>query len=555
MSWLTDNETSSCVLCHRPNLTSETMTDSDGNETVFCRGKEMEFWIQKDKHTIARQRIEPFVSQADLVRLANAQNAQIKTARKLAIQLGFPDVPDAVVAPVDFEKTWNGKSNELSRRICRNLWSDHVVLTTGEQGENVESLDSMGYEKFRNQCLNCHGGVIGADQPGFDAKLGPDTNYGIDCLRCHDTGNGTGAWLKKHSAPSDWRLESPELKEQAGLRDLISIRTQADMCYDCHIGNRGKGMFVTHRMYAAGHPPLPSIDVQTFSEKMPQHWQTPRELNASLKSADDKYRVRYFQLNYKTAVKDSPEKTFWNTRKMLIGALAARKKTVELYIDSAEPDKWGDYALYDCSGCHHELRRPSYRQKRSLARAPGRPRQSEWPYALLATARKVTNVAAMTAVEEEELVACFSRTPFGMMRDVSTSANDLATKIDEQIRVAESMPFDSDTAYVVLQSLVATPPDNYVTYDSARQLVWAIETVVDELEEVSPGRLTDDVVKQAKSLSNAKISGVSSDLPSGREKSIFPDFLTNNLIERANFDSSKLRSRLDELNKALSATH
>ncbi len=39
---------------------------------------------------------------------------------------------------------------------------------------------------------------------------------------------------------------------------------------------------MTHEMYAAGHPPLPSVELQTFCEEMPQHWQTPRELYDSL---------------------------------------------------------------------------------------------------------------------------------------------------------------------------------------------------------------------------------------------------------------------------------
>ncbi len=46
----------------------------------------------------------------------------------------------------------------------------------------------------------------------------------------------------------------------------------------CHVGNATQGKVVTHPMFAAGHPPLPPIEVASFSKNEPQHWRDPRDV-------------------------------------------------------------------------------------------------------------------------------------------------------------------------------------------------------------------------------------------------------------------------------------
>src|SRR5947209_12356109 len=61
------------------------------------------------------------------------------------------------------------------------------------------------------------------------------------------------------------------------MTDLWDPAKRTALCASCHIGNKEQGKFVTHEMYAAGHPPLPGFEVATFSNQMPRHWQYLKE--------------------------------------------------------------------------------------------------------------------------------------------------------------------------------------------------------------------------------------------------------------------------------------
>ena len=52
----------------------------------------------------------------------------------------------------------------------------------------------------------------------------------------------------------------------------------AGRCATCHVGSPADGKFVTHEMYAAGHPPLPPLEVMTFSRDQPMHYKLPKDL-------------------------------------------------------------------------------------------------------------------------------------------------------------------------------------------------------------------------------------------------------------------------------------
>ncbi len=244
-----------------------------------------------------------------------------------------------------------------------------------EHGYDVDT--EAGYNEFKQNCLTCHGGYSGEKDDKSFARDEPQGDQpGISCSYCHQEGAKVD-WIGAHSLPNStaWRMKPPVEKTAAGMRDLVNVATQSATCFDCHIGNRDKKMFVTHQMYAAGHPPLPGIEVQTFCSSMPQHWIPETELTESLKAFPEK--DAYFALNYPglfgaaAAAPVSPEKTFWKTRKMLIGALVAQQHYNQLLIDSSKDDRWGDFSLYDCAACHHELSEPSVRQQRPSITAPG----------------------------------------------------------------------------------------------------------------------------------------------------------------------------------------
>lgn len=547
MSWLDYKPVSACISCH-VNGPSEADIESGRSDelTAFSRQEEMMYWLQKDKHTIARSRVEPFSemqTEAQLEKWFERLNAQVDRARagyaKRNIKVGpagMTEVPQEVI----------GESNILSRRICDKLWGANSVTT-------VE-----GYNKFRDNCLTCHGGYHPGAQ-GFDLGTLDNARLGIDCLYCHQDGNKTD-WVEPHQTAKKWRMRSPTQKAAAGLRPLATTSVQADLCMDCHVGNRDKNMFVTHEMYAAGHPPIPSIELQEFSKEMPQHWQAPGQLYDSLEESGYGDRDRYFAINYPGVAASRNAKTvFWNTRKMLLGALTARKKTLSLLVDSADSHRWADYSMYDCAACHHELNSRSYRQYRGFPAAPGRPRQHEWPDALLQIAyayvyHRDAAGLANTRQLESSLVAAIGQQPFGDPNQVRPIADQFRAELDRAITVLEQKPFTAGVAKAVLTGLSQTNTERLLTYDSARQVVWAMQTIVREMEDEN-APLSPQISMIVKSLGQYETAGIEAAIPSGRKAFIYPKSLDQDLQRRAVFNPARLRAKLQQIRQLLTAAN
>ena len=66
-----------------------------------------------------------------------------------------------------------------------------------------------------------------------------------------------------------WRTKKYEQYGMTNLRDPVR---RTELCLSCHLGDIACGKFVTHDMFAAGHPPLPAFEVESFLEQMPPHW-------------------------------------------------------------------------------------------------------------------------------------------------------------------------------------------------------------------------------------------------------------------------------------------
>ena len=66
---------------------------------------------------------------------------------------------------------------------------------------------------------------------------------------------------------------------------MIDVRNpivRAEQCFGCHIGNAAEGKIITHEMYAAGHPPLPNIEIESYVAQLPRHWRYLDEKVAAL---------------------------------------------------------------------------------------------------------------------------------------------------------------------------------------------------------------------------------------------------------------------------------
>ncbi|KAA5543730.1 hypothetical protein FYK55_11115 [Roseiconus nitratireducens] len=544
MTWVSYPLVGECVRCHVDGPGEGEI--AGGKLTSFVRRQEMMYWLERDKHAIARRRIEPLKPEdreAEAIQLAEwLSEKQAQAVRAFAGQSRQLD-PSKLGFDKAAIRQWFGTSNQLSRRICDKLYG-------------VDQVDTPeGYNRFRQDCLTCHGG----HQPGaggFERDASPEqTQLGIDCLHCHQNGD-RDAWALLHQRPDDWRLKPPAEKQSLGMKDLVSTSNQAALCFDCHIGNRDKHMFVTHSMYAAGHPPLPSIELQTFCDQMPQHWQTPAQLYRSLAASPD--RSAYFALNYPKLTDSLPiEQNHWATRKVLIGALQAKGRQLDLLLESTAADRWADYALYDCAACHHELKSDSARQRRMLDSpgfrdAPGRPRPHEWPLPLLTVAYQVAGPERFSQAinREHQLERCFADRPFGNPDAVREQAAALRDQVDQLIAAAEARPIDGNLARRVLASLAATPAAALVTYDSARQIAWAMQSIAGELANFQPDAAA--LLEQVRRLGDASVTGVDASLPSGRSQFIYPDSLKADLKRRADYDPNRFVTELRNLRPLIS---
>ncbi len=513
-TWRKHTGVQACSRCHYEPGNAFSSVDKS-----FSRQNEMKFWLANDKHAIARRRVEPLT-----------KDEVLEQAKSLQQQYG---------ADIGIVKGWLGTSNILSHRMCEKL--------------RYDVKDAAGYAQFQDNCLTCHGGYrsdVESDKADFATG-----QPGISCNYCHQIGSND-RWVDAHSSNSNetreaWRAASSSMKAGVGMRDLVTTSKQADLCFDCHIGNRSQNRFITHEMYAAGHPPLPSIELQTFCDQMPQHWRTLSEVHEAL---PEPMKDSYFQTNFPGT--QNADVTFWNTRKMLIGALAARVKTLDLVLQSAEMNQWADYALYDCAACHHELKTVSRRQQRGYPAAPGRPRQPEWPDSLFHIGLFLVKDEPAIMSTETALSQRFGEQPFGDPARVSVTANELRAQIEQAIKMAETTPVDAEIARGVLRGLAQTPTDKLLVYDSARQVVWAIRVIAAEME--AEGIPLDDPLKQLiAGLDQPQIApgsiGLSTTLPAGRQKFIYPDGLRGDLDRRANFDPDTLEARLREINTLLTA--
>ncbi|MCA9212643.1 MAG: hypothetical protein KDB27_06250, partial [Planctomycetales bacterium] len=513
MSWvkyeatLEKDDQQKCIGCHIDGFTeAEELAGVKDRLIAFTSKKEMLNWMEFDKHAIARRRVEPLFSIRPFVDDLRLQDFEI----------GEKQV----------EKEWRAPSNILSNQICRKL--------------------NYKYPSFRKNCLTCHGGYsegtnqLGFERPGEKNKLTKKPTViriGIYCFTCHqDPEVSDERWRKQHT--NSWRnqgqLLTPDEKTATGLHDLTSMSKQAALCMDCHVGNKQKGMFVTHEMYVAGHPPLPPFELETFCDAMPKHWKSPEEVHDTLESnrlvLNDYFAKNYGPLSTSEEKKEEPivpSEQMWNTQKVLVGALVARQKTLGLYQSDAFPD----FATFDCSACHHELRTGSLRQQRQAIGNPGRPRESEWQFVLL---NEAYGMATLTgSVHDDNLFDHFASRPFGDLVHIRESSKDWVTSVDTNS--LDRAKITRSKALSVFHQLLNKPEDELITYDSARQLIWALQSIAKDFK----GRreIPHELVKKLKS---PAVSTVLGDIPSTQDWEIFPAHVRKDLNQRPKFDVSQL---------------
>lgn len=335
------------------------------------------------------------------------------------------------------------------------------------------------------QCLSCHANWHWKE--GFDKP--PLFEFGVTCESCH---GASSLWEGPHDSP-EWRRESPQVKEQKfGFIDVRNPIRRAQQCFSCHIGNVREGKVVTHEMYAAGHPPLPGIEIESFAEQMPSHWRFLHE------KGEFRFRDEYIAANF-PGVNHDPLTDLPRTKSTLIGGVMAMREALHLLaeqaIDESESAVWPELAVFDCAACHHDLASPGWRQKRGYGRSiPGRPQMFLWPEALIKAAirhragddqAKFDSDWAAYHGSMEKLRRSLDRRPFGTPADLKAAVldeNGLINWLDTLAQDLFTSRVSEADARQVLKTLTTLPPESYPDYHTARQLAWAIRTVQTELK-------------------------------------------------------------------------
>jgi hypothetical protein len=441
--------------------------------------------------------------------------------------------------PMDVDEYKETKSFDFIRLTESKIWRDHDLhrtaytnlLTTrsDESKKNPKTETNATAERMEKNLIRA-----GSDRARYDA---PDYTVSKDlhCLACHcstkfaitkenhktwelnkdfvrgdgvgcEMCHGHGSKFEGPHAKSDlsdkgppdtarivlWREQPPAVKESYGFVNLRSPAVATARCASCHIGNKDDGRFVTHEMYAVGHPPLPPLDLVAFTREQPRHWGLPKELP-------------YFTWLLKT----NPEKalTVFSIRKdeSHVARRFAESSIANLRSASAltrqlaeeDKDKYGlDYAAFDCASCHHNLKYPSDRQDRGYTGVPGRPlfRPAAFALAKVVTehASTMQGGAELKASfdellkAEKALLAAFTAKTYGDSDKIRVAAAAIEAWSTDTLAKLGKVKYDDKQTKALLAKLVDATQQKVGDPEVAQLLMWGVETL--GIDQLPPGK-------------------------------------------------------------------
>lgn len=414
--------------------------------------------------------------------------------------------------------TWKGK--DPHSRAFQSL--------RGERAQRMGQL--LGYDvTTAHQCLSCHVISVPQDAP---ERLGRDFRFedGVACEACHGPGE---RWLAPHFTLREWRELDPRTKEREyGMYNVRDPVRRAELCASCHVGSLGEGKVITHEMYAAGHPPLPSFEIETFSENLPRHW----------RYLPEKDKVR-------EAMGFEPDLAY-RSRCVLTSGVVVLREAARLLAETAAPEqgrvRWPELAHYDCFACHHELRRPSWRQVRGYGGGrAGYPTIKQWTTVLAGAAAESAGQPQPLERALKELRSALGAQPYGKREQVADKAREVAAACEGLLKTLGEQRLDRSQAKATLRRLSTDGAEGLADYDSARQILAAVRIIQSEVDP-QPGK-DSKVGLLLESLDrDLRLS-----LEPGRQTGEEP--LTKMLRALEGYEPDRFRARFAELNTLLDA--
>lgn len=366
---------------------------------------------------------------------------------------------------------------------------EKIESETEEQVKTIELayltplIDKMYASPIGRGCLACHadlretGTSPNVESVSFRKDSVPD---GVSCEACHGPGE---KYLDPHYK-SEFRSLAPSAKIALGLNDLRHPAVRANQCYSCHIGDVQQGKFIEHSWYMAGHPPLPSIEVETFAHDMPRHWRYLKE--KKIRDGRDDFVAAILGDEAHAFEIDSK---FPQTKEVVVGGVVALRKSVALLADAHVKYKDAgipDFAAFDCLACHQELRtKPVITRDESKFDPfiPGRPNIGRWSFALADLAVDLSQDAAQRKAFDAQINAwrtAMTRQPFGEPQGTATAAAGLQTLLKGMETSLASQETSLEMAAAAYDRLKQIATTELLDFHSARQTVWAMQVIATE---------------------------------------------------------------------------
>ena len=424
----------------------------------------------------------------------------------------------------EYVRLWENKVwaiHDLHARSYKNILTSRAKgdVKPNDTAERMENnlRKAYGDENYTvaadRNCLACHASTSKTFAEEPPAKWNDKsfvTFDGVGCEMCHGHGSLYETPHQRSTPPMvedkareagappgavrvvDWRLWTPAEKKTYGMIDLRDPAVAAATCASCHIGNKDEGRFVTHEMYAAGHPPLPPLDLMAFTREQPRHWGLPGEENMKYipwlaeKNSQKAWEVFHYRAGESHVARQFAESSVATLRSSvaLLGQLAQHAKN--------DKDHAGlDFAAFDCYSCHHDLKYPSDRQARGYTGYPGRPLFRPAPFAL---ARLVVEHAAGlpdgTGLKgkaeellglEKELAASFGLKTFGDPERITDVVGKLDTWSNSSLAQLHKVNYTRDATGSLLARLVEKAQEPIADPEVAQLYARAFETLVLDL--------------------------------------------------------------------------
>ncbi|MFN4258773.1 MAG: multiheme c-type cytochrome [Gemmataceae bacterium] len=387
------------------------------------------------------------------------------------------------------------------------------LALVGPRGQQMAKLLKKDVTKKEAGCLGCHSVDVPKEYQANEFNL----MEGVSCDGCHGP---SSQWLGPHQF-KDWRLKTAVEKKQLGMNDVRDPATRAQLCMSCHVGNPAEGKVVTHAMYAAGHPPLPSFELAHFSAQLPPHWRAKKDVPffqdpakhypnppANIRElVDTIYHLdgKDYQQTQLTVASSLIGLKVWMDfvqQRSNLDDLDRKLErwpelawTKEFALSDNPEERWPELALAqsNCYGCHHDLRRPSWRQLRDTQGRPGLPRLTSWPVTLPRHGLGFIGFLdperdhGATKDYSQELQgywkeidsACVAR-PFGDPAPLAAACGRLGQWSAHQAQAIQLQDAKFDRM-VLLRQLSQLAEQDYPDYDSARQLATVFRVIYAEL--------------------------------------------------------------------------